>query len=448
MSESHADIGRRRQGATYVAGVGGQRPAVPVSPADLENAAQAAMTPGAWAYVAGGAGRESTMDANRAAFERWRIVPRVLRDVEKRDLSIELFGQRLPSPLLLAPIGVLEMAHKEADLAVARAAAAMQVPYIFSNQASVPMETCAAAMGSAPRWFQLYWSRSNELVASFVRRAEACGCSAIVLTLDTTMLGWRPRDLDLGSLPFMKGQGIAQYTSDPVFRAELGRASPPDEPSSEPRLVGTTRPTSEPKPPLTLKTIATALEQKANFPGGLWKNLTSGEPRAAVQRFMTTYSRPSLRWDDLKFLRQHTKLPILLKGVLHPDDARQAIEYGLNGLIVSNHGGRQIDGEIASLDALPAVAEAVKGKIPVLFDSGVRGGADVFKALALGATAVCLGRPYVYGLALAGQRGVEEVIGNVLAEFDLTLGLAGCTGVGEVRRDSIVTSEGTRPTPS
>jgi lactate 2-monooxygenase len=187
-----------------------------------------------------------------------------------------------------------------------------------------------------------------------------------------------------------------------------------------------------PKPPLNLQTIATALEQKANFPGGLLRNLTSGEPRAAVQRFMTTYSRPSLQWDDLKFLRQHTKLPLLLKGVLHPDDAKKAVEHGIAGLVVSNHGGRQIDGEIASLDALPAVAEAVNGKIPVLFDSGVRGGADVFKALALGATAVCLGRPYVYGLAIGGQSGVEEVIGNVLAEFDLTLGLAGCSTMRDV----------------
>ncbi len=421
----HTDIGRQRQRAICIAGVGGHRPAVPVSQAELEKAAQAVMTPEAWAYVAGGAGRESTMDANRAAFEKWRIVPRVLRDVEKRDLSIELFGQRLPSPLLLCPIGVLGLVHKEADLAVARAAAELRVPYIFSNQASVPMEECAAAMGDAPRWFQLYWSRSNELVASFVKRAEACGCSAIVLTLDTTMLGWRPRDLDLGSLPFMQGQGIAQYTSDPVFLREL----------KEGRL-GATAPT-EVKPPLNLQTIAAALEQKVNFPGGLMKNLTSGDPRAAVQRFMTTYSRPSLQWDDLKFLRQHTKLPILLKGVLHPDDARQAVETGIDGLVVSTHGGRQIDGEIAALDALPAVAEAVNGKIPVLLDSGVRGGADVFKALALGANAVCLGRPYVYGLSIAGQQGVEEVIGNVLAEFDLTLGLAGGANVTEIKRSAL-----------
>ncbi len=422
MTDQHTDIGRKRQGSIYVTGTAGQRPAVPVAWPELEKAAQRAMSPEAWAYIAGGAGSESTMDDNRAAFERWRIVPRVLRYVEKRDLSIELFGQRLPSPLLLCPIGVLKMAHPDADLAVARAAAALRVPYIFSNQASVPMETCAAAMGDAPCWFQLYWSKSNELAASFVHRAEACGCSAIVLTLDTAMLGWRPRDLDLGSFPFFRGDGIAQYTSDPVFRGML----------KEPL------PAAGPKPPLTLETIATALAQKRNYPGGLLKNLTSSEPRAAVQRFMNVFARPSLNWDDLKFLRQTTKLPILLKGVLHPEDAKKAIEHGMDGLIVSNHGGRQIDGELATLDALPMVAETVNGKIPVLLDSGVRGGADVFKALALGATAVCLGRPYVYGLACAGQRGVEEVISNVLAEFDLTLGLAGCTNVRSVTREALL----------
>lgn len=450
MEQSHADLGRRRQRAIYVAGVGGGRPAVPVSQVELARAAEAAMSPEARAYVAGGAGREGTMDGNRVAFDRWRIVPRVLRDVGRRDLSVELFGRKLPSPLLLSPVGVLEMAHRDADLAVARGAAGLGVPFIFSNQASVPMEECAAAMDTAPRWFQLYWSRSNDVVASFVRRAEACGCDAIVLTLDTTMLGWRPRDLDLGSLPFLRGQGIAQYTSDPVFRAELkveaggasgrageyapgtARSTPADGASSGPGS-----PRSTDKPPLNLSTILAALEQKANFPGGLWRNLTSGEARAAVQRFAATYSRPSLQWDDLKFLREHTRLPILLKGILHPDDARKAIEAGMDGLIVSNHGGRQIDGEIASLDALPGVVEAVQGKVPVLFDSGVRGGADVFKALALGADAVCLGRPYVYGLALAGQRGVEEVIGNVLAEFDLTMGLAGCTSVRGIGREAV-----------
>jgi lactate 2-monooxygenase len=419
-------IGLARQREIYLHGVGGKRPRVPVAAAELERAAQAAMTPEAFAYIAGGAGREGTIDADRAALDRWQIVPRVLRDCEQRDLSVELFGRRLPSPLLLAPIGVAEMAHADADLAVARAAASWGVPHIFSNQASVPMEACAAAMGAAPRWFQLYWSKSNDVVASFVRRAETCGCEAIVLTLDTTMLGWRPRDLDLGYLPFLEGKGIAQYTSDPVFMREVRE-----------NALGSTRSTDA-KPSLTMRTIATALAQKANFPGGLLKNLASSEPRAAVARFVATYSRSSITWDDLKFLREHTKLPIVLKGILHADDARLAVQHGADGIIVSNHGGRQIDGEIASIDALPGVVAAVSGKIPVLFDSGVRGGADVFKALALGATAVCLGRPYVYGLALAGEAGVREVIANVLGEFDLTMGLAGCRSVSEITSGALV----------
>ena len=441
MSQPHSDLGRSRQRDIYLAGVAGKRPRVPVPPAELEKAAQAAMAPEAFAYVAGGAGREATMGANRAALDRWQIVPRRLRDCETRDLSVELFGRKLPTPLLLAPIGVAEMAHRDADLAVARAAAAWGVPHIFSNQASVPMERCAAEMGAAPRWFQLYWSKSNDVVASFVRRAEACGCDAIVLTLDTTMLGWRPRDLALAYLPFLEGKGIAHYTSDPVFMREV----------REGRL-GATAPTDV-RPPLNLQTVATALAQKANFPGGLLKNLASSAPRAAVARFVATYSRSNLTWDDLKFLRQHTKLPIVLKGILHPDDARLALAHGADGIIVSNHGGRQIDGEIASLDALPGVVDAVGGEIPVLFDSGVRGGADVFKALALGARAVCLGRPYVYGLAIAGEVGVREVIANVLAEFDLTMGLAGCRSVREIGRKSVAsagggthsTSESTQP---
>jgi lactate 2-monooxygenase len=342
-------------------------------------------------------------------------------------MSISLFGDTLPTPLLLAPIGVLEMAHREADLAVARAAAEERVPMIFSNQASVPMEACAAAMGDVPRWFQLYWSTSNELVASFVRRAEACGCRAIVLTLDTTMLGWRPRDLDLAYLPFLRGKGVAQYTSDPVFRASLAHAQEPA--------------TAAPRPRVTLAAVRALLEITRHFPGPFTKNLRSGEPRAAVQRFIATYSRPSLAWSDLGFLRGLTTLPILLKGILHPGDARRAIDAGMNGIIVSNHGGRQVDGAIAALDALPDVVEAADGRVPVLFDSGIRGGTDVFKALALGATAVCLGRPYVYGLAIAGEAGVREVIRNVLAELDLTMGLAGCASVREVTRVRMVRAE-------
>jgi lactate 2-monooxygenase len=288
-------------------------------------------------------------------------------------MSVSLFGTTLPSPILLAPVGVLGLAHRDADLAVARAAASVGVPMIFSNQASTPMETCAAAMGSIPRWFQLYWSRDEALVESFVRRAESCGCSAIVLTLDTTMLGWRTGDLDGGYLPFLRGMGIAQYSSDPVFRAALDSAQPTAQSSTSPRL--------------TPSLVATALAQKHHWPGAWPAKLFSSAPRRAVERFMTTYSRPDRQWSDLPRLRAMTRLPILLKGVLHPDDARCAADAGMNGIIVSNHGGRQIDGEIGALDALPAVVDAA-GPLPVLFDSGIRTGADIFKSLALGARAV------------------------------------------------------------
>jgi lactate 2-monooxygenase len=412
-------FGRTRQSDVYLAGVRGRRPLVPFDFDKLEKTARRRMSREAFAYVAGGAGLESTIAANRSAFERRRILPRMLRDVSARDTSVQLFGRTLDSPFLLAPIGVLELAHRDADLAVARAAAGEGVPMIFSNQASRPMEECAAVMGDAPRWFQLYWSTSDELVASFVSRAEACGCEAIVVTLDTTMLGWRCRDLDLAYLPFALGKGIAQYTSDPVFTAMLRPA--PVERSGAPT-------------PTALRSLFQATRA---YPGRMGSNLRSGLPLAAVREFLTIYSRPSLTWGDLPWLRGLTKLPILLKGLHHPDDARMAVEHGMDGIVLSNHGGRQVDGAIASLDALPAVVEAVAGRIPIVFDSGVRGGSDVFKALALGATAVAIGRPYVYGLALAGADGVREVIRNFRADFDLTMGLAGCSSVAEIEPECL-----------
>jgi lactate 2-monooxygenase len=419
---SPVGIGRERQFEVYVGGARGVRPRVPVSVARLERAARKAMAPEGYAYVAGGAGTEETMRANRAAFERLRIVPRMLCDVSARDTSVELFGTRIPSPMVLSPIGVLEMAHRDADVAVARAAAAEGIPLVFSNQASRPMEECAQAMGDAPRWFQLYWSTHDELVASFVSRAERCGCSAIVLTLDTTMLGWRVRDLDLAYLPFLRGKGLAQYTSDPVFvdaLQETLRQAPP------------------PGGRITLAAIGTLWELAGAFPGSRRENLRSGLARAAVRRFVETYSRPSLSWDDLAFLRERTRLPVLLKGVLHPADAVAAIEHGMDGVFVSNHGGRQVDGAIATMDALPAIVEAVGGRAPVLVDSGVRSGADMLRALAVGATAVGLGRPYVWGLAAGGEEGVREVIRNYRADFDLTLGLAGCASIAGVGPETV-----------
>ncbi|GAA4919252.1 lactate 2-monooxygenase [Stackebrandtia albiflava] len=417
-------FGRAVQAGIYRAGALGRRPVVPVAPGLLAARAARRMTATARAYVVGSAGMEHTARANRTAFDRWRIVPRMLRDVAVRDHSVELFGRTMPSPLLLSPVGVLEMVHRRADLAVAAAARDLGVTMIVSNQASTPMERVAAT--GVPHWFQLYWSSSDELVASLVRRAEAAGAEAIVVTLDTHMLGWRPRDLDAAFLPFARGQGIAQYTSDPVFTELVRRraAAPP----------------TGPRPRPTPAALATLAAMSRGYPGQFLANLRSPLPRAAVDVFLEVFSRSTLTWADLAFLRDHTRLPIVLKGIQHPDDARAAVDHGVDAVMVSNHGGRQIDGATGSLDALPEVVSAVADRVPVLFDSGVRGGADVFKAIALGATAVGVGRPYVYGLTLAGRAGVTAVLRHLRAEFDLTMGLAGCTSIREVTRETLAPS--------
>jgi lactate 2-monooxygenase len=282
----------------------------------------------------------------------------------------------------------MSLAHPEADLAVARGAGAVGAPMIISNQASYAMEQIADC-SDGPKWFQLYWGRSDELVASLVKRAQASGCEAIVITLDTTILGWRCRDLDLAHLPFLRGQGIAQYTSDPYFRSLLAEAP-------EKNMLG------------------------------------------AAALFTQIFSDPSLSWEKLKTIRRHTDLPVLLKGIQHPDDARLAVEHGFDGIVVSNHGGRQVDGAVGSFQQLDACAEHVAGRIPVLFDSGIRTGADAFKALARGADAVCVGRPWVYGLAARGQAGVEMVLKNLIAELDLTMALSGCSSLDDVRKATVV----------
>jgi isopentenyl diphosphate isomerase/L-lactate dehydrogenase-like FMN-dependent dehydrogenase len=418
MDES---IGRAAQSAVYRAGAMGSRPRVPVSPDRLELAARRRLSRRAWAYVAGSAGQQRTARANLAAFGRHRVVPRVLRDVASRDQRVELFGQSLPAPFLVAPIGVLELAHRAADLAVARAVRRLGLPMVLSTQASVPMERVAEELGDVRPWFQLYWSSDDDLVSSLVSRAETIGSGAIVVTLDTHVLGWRPRDLDLGFLPFAQGQGIAQYTSDPVFQKLVAdRAG---------------RPTTGPPPRPTPAALRTLASITRHYPGRFGANLRSPLPRAAVETFLDVFSRSSLTWRDLAFLRERTSLPILLKGVLDPRDAELALDHGVDGLIVSNHGGRQVDGAVAALDSLPEVVARVAGRVPVLFDSGVRSGADAFIALALGAAAVCVGRPYVYGLALAGADGVQEVLRNLVAELDLTMALAGATSVREITRD-------------
>lgn len=407
----------------YLNGFAGKKLSAKASFEKLERKAKKEMSKEAFAYIAGGAGAEATMQANRNAFDRWQIVPRMLRDVSVRDTSIELFGQKLPAPLLFAPVGVLEMVHPKADLAVAHAAARLGLPYIFSNQASKPMEACANVMGESPRWFQLYWSKSNDLVLSFLKRAEACGCKALVVTLDTTLLGWRTRDLDVAYLPFLEGKGIAQYTSDPVFQKLL------DDPDDSQPI----------KRNVTLQSLLGLISMVNNYPGnGFFSKLKSGRPLKAVRKFVSIYSNPATTWSDLSFLRQNTKLPIILKGIMHSDDARKALDAGVDGIIVSNHGGRQTDGSIATLDALPKIAEVVQNKIPVLLDSGIRGGADVIKALALGAKAVCVGRPYVYGLTIGGEQGVYEVMRNMMADFELTMALAGCKNIAEIKQEMLI----------
>jgi isopentenyl diphosphate isomerase/L-lactate dehydrogenase-like FMN-dependent dehydrogenase len=376
----------------YARGLADEKPSLPVSVAALQERAREELSPPAYGYVAGGAGAERTMHANLQAFERWRIVPRMLRDVAVRDLSSTVLGTELPAPVMLAPIGVQSIVHPEAELATGRAAAAHGVPFILSTAASHSMEQVAEAVEGASRWYQLYWPKDRDLAASFVSRAQLAGYSTIVVTLDTWMLGWRPRDLQNAYLPFLKGEGVANYFSDPVFRAALEK--PPEE-----------------------------------------------DLGPAIGHWAYQFSNPSVTWADLDWLREQTELPIVLKGIVHADDARRAVQAGADGLIVSNHGGRQVDGALAALDALPAVREAVGGGLPVLFDSGIRTGADIFKALALGADAVCLGRPYVWGLALDGQAGVEQVLRCLLAEFDLTLALSGYTSLDQVDASALTRTD-------
>jgi lactate 2-monooxygenase len=413
-----------RQRLIFVDGLAGQRSVIPFHADALRESARRNMSAKAWAYIDGGAGNEESIRANTAVFSRFAIRPHMMRPNEQADFSTALLGMKLAFPLLLAPIGVLDLVCPAADRIVARECHKTGVPMIFSNQAGTSMETCAAEMGDTPRWFQLYWSKSDEVVMSFVRRAENCGCKAIVLTVDTTMLGWRCRDLALGNLPFLQGMGIAQYTSDPVFMRLL-------------RASGSGSPADGAKPPITPATIASLLRLKANHPGGLWKNLFKKEPLQAVRLFTSIYTNPALSWKKVIWLRGQTKLPILIKGILRADDALQARESGANGIIVSNHGGRQVDGAITTLDALVSIRKELPRPFPILLDSGIRSGSDMFKALALGADAVLLGRPYAYGLAVNRRHGVRDVIANLLNDFELTARLAGCRDLKEIDEDMV-----------
>jgi lactate 2-monooxygenase len=373
----------------YLEGLTGRQPELPISFADLERRAEAAMSPQIWSYVAGGAGTERTQDANVAAFDRWGLMPRMLRGAAERDLSVELFGTRLPTPLLLAPVGVIALCDPDGhgDLATARAAARTGVPMVASTLTEDPLEEVAAALGGTPGWFQLYPPNDRELTESLVARAEAAGWSAIVVTVDTLTLGWRPRDLTIASFPQLRGLCLANYFTDPVFRARLD--APPED-----------------------------------------------DPQAAAALWARIFGNQRLSWDDLGWLRSLTTLPLLLKGICHPDDARRALDAGVDGIYCSNHGGRQANGGLPALACLPDVVDAA-GDAPVVFDSGVRTGPDVVKALALGARAVAVGRPYAYGLAVGGEAGIEHVLRCLLAEIDLTMAIDGYPTVADLTRDAL-----------
>src|SRR4051794_18704276 len=374
----------------YLAGLNGVRPELPMTAAGMEERARAALSPEILSYVAGGAGNEHTQDLNVAAFDRYGLIPRMLSGAAERDLTVELLGLQLSSPLLLAPVGVIGLCAQDGhgDLATARAAARTGVPMVASTLSEDPLEDVAAALGDTPGLFQLYTPADRDLAASFVGRAEAAGFKGIVVTLDTQILGWRPRDLGLASFPQLKGKCLANYFSDPIFRAKL--EVPPEE-----------------------------------------------NVRAAALQWAMGFSDPALSWDDLAWLRSLTDLPLLLKGICHPEDVRRAIDGGIDGIYCSNHGGRQANGGAAAIDLLPAVVDAA-GDLPVIFDSGVRGGEHVVKALALGATAVGIGRPYAYGLAVGGEDGVVHLLRSLLAEIDLLMAVNGYPRIADLSPDALV----------
>ena len=378
----------------YGAGLSGVLPTLPVDFATLEKRAQAALPPHVLTYVQGGCGDEFTQDQNASAFRHWGMVPRMMVDASKRDLSTKLFGLTLPSPVFMAPIGVTGMMSQDqhGDIAAAQASATTGVPLTASTLSNDPLEDVKAACGDTPAFFQLYTPRDKELAESLVSRAETAGYKAIVVTLDTWVTGWRPRDLNTSNFPQLRGHVLQNYFSDPRFRAMLGGKAPED------------------------------------------------DLRTAIGTWGATFGKV-LTWDDLPWLKSITKLPIVLKGICHPDDARRAIDGGADGIYVSNHGGRQANGGIAAIDMLPAVAAAVKRAVPVLFDSGIRSGSDVVKAIALGADAVGVGRPYSYGLALGGAQGCAHVLNCILAEADLLMAVNGWPTLDAVRAAGAVRTD-------
>jgi len=383
------------QNEIYLRGLSGERPVLPMTAAGMESAARDTLSAQAYAYVAGSASSERTAAANVAAFGAHRIVPRMWRGssaADGRDLRTTVLGTELAAPVLTAPIGVLELVHQDAERAVAEATKELGIGSILSTASSTRIEDVAAVAGDW--WFQLYWPSDEEVARSLVERATAAGARAIVVTADTPGMGWRPRDLELAHLPFLQAKGIANYLSDPVFRARL--AAPPEE--SEQAM------------------------------------------QMAVLAWIGMFGNHTLRLKDIARLREWTDLPVVVKGVLHPQDADELVDAGVAGVMVSNHGGRQVDGAIAALDALPGVAAAVGERATVLFDSGIRCGADVVIALALGADAVLYGRPWVYGLGLAGRSGVQHALRCLLADVDVTMAMAGIRAVHEIDANVLATN--------
>lgn len=405
----------QRQRKMYIDGFAGIKPAIPVSYAALEERAKQRLSAEAFAYLAGGAGNEMTIRANQIALEQVKIHPHMLGGVQEVSMNLKWRASTLPAPFMLAPIGVLELAHREGDLAVARACAARHIPMIISSQASHPMEAIAAHLGDAPRLFQLYHGKSDAVSQSFIQRAERINCQAIIVTVDTTMLGWRTRDLALGYSPFIFGKGIAQYTSDPAFN------NLPD-PDDAPAI----------KPTITLTLLQHLLSISAAFPGNPITNLVQGKALKAVRKFTHIFNNPGINWSDIARIKEWTSLPVYIKGILRADDAAKAISIGVDGIIVSNHGGRQVDGAVGSVEALVSILKTTQGKLDVWVDSGIRTGSDIYKCLALGATGVLIGRPYAMALACGGASGVIDCIDNLMAELELTMVLSGCDSLSAI----------------
>ncbi|MGM9944917.1 MAG: alpha-hydroxy acid oxidase [Lysinibacillus sp.] len=365
--------------------INGDKP-FPICFDDLEKAVADKIPAGPYGYVRSGAGGEESLRNNRNAFAKYSIVPRFLTDVSNPDTSIELFGKKHPTPFLFAPVGMNKMAHEDGELAVVRAAEKLEMPYIQSTVSSYGLEEVAAVAPNHTKWFQLYWSTNEEIAYSMAARAEAAGFEAIVLTVDTVMLGWREEDVRNQFSPLKLGFARGNYVNDPVFTASL---------------------------------------KDDSF-------------EAYVEGMLANIFHPTLNWDNVRELKRRVNVPVLIKGILHPEDARLALEAGVDGIIVSNHGGRQLDGVIGSLDALPSIVEVAGGRVPVLLDGGVYRGIDALKALALGATAVCIGRPFVYGLAYAGEHGVYQVMQNLYSEFKVSMGLAGQRTIAGLRDVTLV----------